>query len=253
MKESIVSFNAGELTPLTESRTDVAKYTSGCRTMENMIPRIYGCAERRSGTEYINSLYNSAVKGRAVEFEYSDTIAYVMEFGNKIIRFYYDGGIVLDDADDEVTVVTPYLEADLFQLQFKQKNDVVWITHKDYAPRKLSRTSASSFTLTEITFDDGPFLTRDDVENTDDITLTSDVTDVDDTGTLTASDDVFEAGHVGALFKLTQPRVDVATSGSRAATGVIGAALDVEGTFTFNTHGTWAATVQLQRNENSYG
>lgn len=253
MKESIVSFNAGELTPLTESRIDVAKYTSGCRTMENMIPRIYGCAERRLGTEYIYGLYSNDVKGRVVEFEYSDAIAYIMEFGNQIIRFYYNGEILLDGAGDVVTVATLYLEADLFELQFKQKNDVVWITHKDYAPRKLSRTSATSFTLTEITIDDGPFLTRNDIANADEITLTSNVTAIDAVGTLTASAATFQAGHVGALFKLTQPRVNVKTSGSRAATGVIGEALDVEGTFTFNTHGTWAATVELQRNENSYG
>ncbi|GAH05223.1 unnamed protein product, partial [marine sediment metagenome] len=33
----------------------------------------------------------------------------------------------------------------------------------------------------------------------------------------------------------------------------IGSAIDVKGTFTFNTHGTWSGTVKIQRNENEEG
>ena len=252
MKEAIISFNAGETTPLVHSRTDTAKYSSMCETMENMIPRIYGVAERRTGTEYIDGCYNNIVKSRVVDFEYSNTITYMIEFGNLIARFYY-GDSVLLSGGVEVTVTTPYLAADLFELQFKQKNDVMWITHKDYPPMKLSRTSATAFSLEEIVFNDGPFLRRNDIENADDVTMTCDVTDIDDTGTLVASAATFQAGHVGALFKLTQPRVNVSSTGSRGATGIVCAAIDVEGTFTFNTHGTWAATVILERNENEYG
>lgn len=50
---AIVSFNAGELTPLIDARSDVDKYKSGCRKLENFFPRIYGVAERRPGTRFI--------------------------------------------------------------------------------------------------------------------------------------------------------------------------------------------------------
>jgi hypothetical protein len=33
----VQNFNAGELSPFLANRTDVAKYESGCQTLENMI------------------------------------------------------------------------------------------------------------------------------------------------------------------------------------------------------------------------
>ena len=248
MRFPIISFNAGELSAQIDARSDVAKYASGLRVLENMIPRIYGSAERRPGFMYIDDVYDHDVVSRLVEFEYSNTVAYVIEFSNLKCKFYTDGG-VLQSGGVDVTLTTPYLEADLFGLQFKQSNDVMWIIHPDYAPRKLTRTSATAFSLDVITFVNGPFLPRNDIEEADDVTMTPSVIAEDATGTLTASAATFVAGHVGALFKLTQPRVNVITNGSRAATGVIGVAIDVEGPFTFNTHGTWTATVDLQRNE----
>jgi hypothetical protein len=55
---------------------------------------------------------------------------------------------------------TPYLTADLFELKFEHSNDVMWITHPDYEPRKLSRTSTTDWKLEETAFDDGPFITQ---------------------------------------------------------------------------------------------
>ena len=48
----IQSFNGGELSPLMDARIDQVKYQTGCRTMENFYPLIYGGAERRPGTYY---------------------------------------------------------------------------------------------------------------------------------------------------------------------------------------------------------
>lgn len=50
------------------------------------------------------------------------------------------------------TISSPYLEADLFDLHFVQSADVLTITHEDYAPRTLSRVSATSWTLATISF-----------------------------------------------------------------------------------------------------
>lgn len=55
-------------------------------------------------------------------------------------------------------ITSPYLEADLFELKFTQSADVLYITHPDYAPRTLSRTSNTSWTLAAIDFLDGPYL-----------------------------------------------------------------------------------------------
>jgi len=91
----ILSFNAGELSPQIDARVDVEKYSSGCRDLENFIPRVYGSAERRPGTKYIGDAKNSDLTVRMVPFIYSDTRAYMCEFGEDYIRFYYDGARVV--------------------------------------------------------------------------------------------------------------------------------------------------------------
>ncbi|HEB26507.1 MAG TPA: hypothetical protein ENI05_01850, partial [Porticoccus sp.] len=85
------SFNAGELSPLMDSRTDQAKYDSGAKTMENFIPLIYGAAERRPGTEYIATQKSSSAKGRLVAFEHSVDDTYILLFENQVLRFFKSG------------------------------------------------------------------------------------------------------------------------------------------------------------------
>jgi hypothetical protein len=53
---SITTFNKGEVTPKIYERVDTDMYKPGCRIMENFIPTIYGCAERRTGTQFITIL-----------------------------------------------------------------------------------------------------------------------------------------------------------------------------------------------------
>ena len=86
---AINSFNAGELSPLLEGRTDVAKYYSGCRTMENFLIYTYGGATKRLGTKYIADV-NDTAKIRLIPFEKSIEDAYIIEAGNCYMRFYRD-------------------------------------------------------------------------------------------------------------------------------------------------------------------
>ena len=162
----VISMNGGKLTPLVDVRSDTEKYSSGCRILENMIPLIYGPVTRRPGTKYIAEVDDNDVKSKMVPFIYSATIAYEVEFSDQIINVYYNGSAV--DTD----IATPYLEADLFQLQFRQSADVMWITHPSYAPRKLSRISVTEFSLDTITFNNGPFIERNDIAEDDDVTIT---------------------------------------------------------------------------------
>ena len=49
-------------------------------------------------------------------------------------------------------ISTPYAEADLFDIQFAQEADVMYLTHTSYPPRKLSRTGDASWALAIPTF-----------------------------------------------------------------------------------------------------
>jgi len=75
-----------------------------------------------------------------------------------------------------VEVATPYATADLTGLKFAQSADTLYVAHANYAPMKITRSSDTAWTVTEIVFLDGPFLSR--------------VTDVDTTFTLGETGDI---------------------------------------------------------------
>ena len=66
-----------------------------------------------------------------------------------------------------VEVTTTYTEAEVFQLNHAQSADVLYLANKNHPPAKLTRTTATSFTLSDIDFIDGPYLD----ENITDISI----------------------------------------------------------------------------------
>lgn len=55
-------------------------------------------------------------------------------------------------ADRVYTIASTYLEADLFALKYVQSADVMTIVHPTYLPRELSRSSDTSWSLSNISF-----------------------------------------------------------------------------------------------------
>lgn len=106
---------------------------------------------------------------------------------------YTSGGTVAEIYE----IATPYLEADLFQLKFTQSADTLYIAHPSYAPRKLTRSAHTSWTLSTITFLDGPYLAT----NTSATTITPSA--ASGTGiTLTASASLFASTDVDRLVRI---------------------------------------------------
>jgi hypothetical protein len=101
----LTNFTGGELSPRLDGRNDLAKYSSGCKTLQNMIVYPHGSAARRSGTSFVAEVENSAEKTRLIPFEFSTTQTYILEFGNEYIRFYKDGGAILE-ANKTITGIT---------------------------------------------------------------------------------------------------------------------------------------------------
>lgn len=183
---------------------------------------------------------------RMIPFVYSASIAYQCEFRASYIRFYYDDAVLLDGAS-EVWIASPYLEEHLYELDYHQIGDTMWITHPSYQTRKLTRTSATSFSLDVVEYNNGPFLARNDLI---DDTVKGVASMTYNGGALTCDGEVFLSGHVGALFKLIHPRpvTNISQSGP-GTSGPIGG----KGTFTLITRGTWTGTMEVQRNDNDAG
>lgn len=190
----IATANGGEWSPLLYGRIDLAKYQNSARRLINMIPLSQGPATHRPGTRHVAGTRNNA-KARLVPFQFSTDQAYVIEATAGKFRFYKDRGQILDGAA-AYERDTPYLEADLAQLKWCQSADVLYLWHPKYAPRKLSRTGHTAWTLEAWDPQDGPYL---DV-NTTSTTLTPSATSGNGI-TVTASSTTGING--GAGFKST--------------------------------------------------
>ena len=153
----LTNFTAGELSPRLDGRNDLAKYSAGCATVENMVIYPHGAAARRPGTQYVASVKTPANKTRLIPFEFSTEQTYILEFGNQYIRFYRNNGQI-ESGGSAYEISTPYLTAELFDIKFAQSADVMYITHPNHQTRKLSRTGHTSWTLAAVEFTNGPYL-----------------------------------------------------------------------------------------------
>ena len=178
----LTNFTGGELSPRLDGRNDIAKYNSGCKTLENMIVYPHGSASRRSGTQFVAEVKDSTKKTRLISFEFSTVQTYILEFGDQYIRFYKDNGVILDGGSP-YEISSPYLEAELFDIKFAQSADTMYICHPNHNPRKLTRTGHTNWTLTNDVIINGPFMDH----NVDTTTLTPSHKTVGATSTVTAS------------------------------------------------------------------
>lgn len=189
------SFAAGEISPRLFGRVDLTKYAIGLETCENFIVMPHGGVRKRGGTRFIAEVKASANLPRLVPFTFSTEQAYVLEFGDQYIRFYRDQAQIISGGPYEIG--SPYLQADLDKLRFAQSADTLFIVHPGYAPRKLTRTGHTAWTLSLADAVNGPFraLNADAALKIKASANTGSVT-------LTATSAVFVAGHVGALLRL---------------------------------------------------
>ena len=153
----LTNFTAGELSPRLDGRNDLAKYSAGCSTVENMVIYPHGAAARRPGTQFVASVKTPAAKTRLIPFEFSTEQTYILEFGNQYIRFYRNNGQI-ESSGSPYEISTPYLTAELFDIKFAQSADVMYITHPNHQTRKLSRTGHTSWSLAAVEFTNGPYL-----------------------------------------------------------------------------------------------
>jgi len=192
---AFTNFTAGELSPRLDGRTDVAKYFNGCKKLQNFVVHPHGGASRRPGTIFVREVKNSAHNARLIPFEFNVTQTYILEFGDQYFRVHKDGGTVVSSGSP-VEVATPYAHTDLAKLKFTQSADVMYLVHPDYAPRKITRTSHTAWTITEVDLLRGPMA--------DDNTTTTTLLANGRTGsvTITASASTFVSSDVGRLVRL---------------------------------------------------
>ena len=138
------SFASGELTPALWARTDVAKYATGLRTCRNFIIQPTGGANLRPGFDFVDDLTGNAAV-RLIRFIFNNAQAYILAFGSLECWVYQNGALI-------TTLVTPYSASEVEALNYTQSGDVMTLVHLNHPPMDLKRTSATTFTISPVTF-----------------------------------------------------------------------------------------------------
>jgi hypothetical protein len=142
-------FSTGEVSPRIYARSDVPKYGKALETATNCKVTPHGPIERRSGTKFVSEVKDSTKTVKLIRFQISQADAFMLEFGNEYIRFYTEAGQVLSGGS-AYEIASPYLEADLPFMSVTQFGDIVYLANKNYAPRTLTRTDTTDWTLEEL-------------------------------------------------------------------------------------------------------
>lgn len=148
------SFVAGELSPRLEGRDDLDQYFQGMRRAINGITLPHGGFMRRAGSRFVGETKYHHLQSHITSFEASTAEAYQCEFGDGYVRFWANEGQVLDGGFP-LEISTPFIEAELEELQFVQENDVMWAGSTSHHPYKLSRTGVDAFTFTKVVWKNG--------------------------------------------------------------------------------------------------
>ena len=244
MKLNRLSFNAGEVAPVLWWRSDLSKYSSSCKKIENYINIPQGGLRRRYGTENFFRIGDVNDDARIIVWEVDRDIYFQLVFiDGEILIFNNDGGLV------DTVLNTPYASADLEEIYFKQVYDIMYLTHPLHPVQELKRTASTTWSMSEFDFKPAPMEERNETSTT--ITPTG----TDPNYTLTASSAIFSANDVGRDMRLVSD-APLSYSGTFEDTdqGLFEAESWAVGKITMRTSGgIWDGRLELQEQKNATG
>lgn len=192
------TFSGGELSPSLYARVDIERYGNSVKTGKNFLVRPTGGLVNRPGFQFIGEVKDSTKRVRLIPFEFSVEAAYVIELGDQYARFYANGAPIMSGMTP-VEVATPWTLAELDQVKFTQTADVMILVHPNHAPRRLSRTTPTTFVLDLFEVKEGPF--RDvNADEAVKVAVSARAGNV----TVTSNANIFTADMVGLLMYVEQ-------------------------------------------------
>jgi len=163
-------FTEGQVSPRFQGLVDEPTYAAALKTLKNWVVLPQGAVTRRPGTYYTASTKSDG-QARLIPFNFGAGDSYVLEFGATYIRFFKNGAVLYETGSTttayEISTNVPWSVSELDDISYTQSADVIFLTHPDYKPRKLTRTADTStagrasddtlWTVTELDFEDGPW------------------------------------------------------------------------------------------------
>ncbi len=193
------SFTSGELDPKLLSRTDLKAYETGLTTALNVVVLPQGGVKRRPGLKFITELGGSPENGiRLVPFEFNTSDAYLLAFTHNRMAVIKNGVLQTNIAGSGNNYLTTTItSAMLTKMCWTQSADTIITVQEDMAPKKITRTSDTAWTIADVTFDFNPqyapSFTIVDTSSAGTLTPSA----VSGNITLTAQHSIFSSSHVG--------------------------------------------------------
>lgn len=165
VQPAITQMNNGHIAPIIEGRTDIQVYGYSCRQAENAIPLVYGANKNRGGTLYVASTKDPTKKSTLIHFKVGQNVAYQLEFGDRYIRVLRNHELVLV-GNNPYEIESPYSYEDLydengiFQIDYKQSGDILYLAHDKYYTQKLERFGETDWRIAYVAFSNGPWMDR---------------------------------------------------------------------------------------------
>jgi hypothetical protein len=151
------SFTGGEISPALYARVDLQRYATSLKTCRNWIVSSYGGVYNRHGHSFVAPTKASGASvSRLIPFQFSITQNYVVEMGDRYVRFYANGALVMNGGVPS-EVATPWSAAEIWDVSYSQSADVMYLTHSSHPPQKITRTTATTFSISAYDPAEGPF------------------------------------------------------------------------------------------------
>ncbi len=202
LRQLKTTFQAGELDPLMNMRSDVNAYANGAKEMQNVALFSQGGFKRRNGTKRYASLPGNA---RLIGFDFDDNEQYIMAFSNERVDIYY----LETNALAQSITGCPWTTSILFDIQFSQAGDTMIITHPSMATQKILRTGLTTFTRTAFSFDEDAENVYQPYYKFANAGVTLSANGSTGSVTITSSADHFNASYVGVYLKIEDTTLEI--------------------------------------------
>ncbi len=193
-------FSSGELDPALHARKDLARNQAGLKACENYVVMVEGGLTSTPGTAFVTPLKDETQRGKLVPFEFTVDDNYMLAFNGGKMRVHRNGGVIVDPVNpaNPYELAVPFAEADLKNLRWAGSADVIFFAWGKQ-PKVLTRKDHDDWTITDYGNLRGPV----EPQNTN-TAITISASAATGSVTLTASSAIFQAGHVGSIWRLDE-------------------------------------------------
>jgi len=150
------NFTKGEIDPTLLGRVDLDIYYQSVQEATNVLSIPQGGLKKRPGTAFLGAALGD---GRLESFSFNTEQNYLLVFTALNMQVYKDGVL-------QATVTTPYPSTTVIrEVDYIQSADSIIITHPNYEPRFIQRTSDTAWTITTLPLTNLPQYNYDDASS----------------------------------------------------------------------------------------